>query len=87
MRFKFRDWVYIGLFGALWASADTRIGPLLVFRDVSFFSSVLAATGILRVLTGLGAGQTDRGRQLAAENFTIGTCTVLLEGAGRTGLG
>lgn len=87
MRFTFRDWVYIGLFGALWASADTRIGPLLVFRDVSFFSSVLAATGILRALTGLGAGQIDRGRQLAAENAASKAGRIPPEAVGRTILG
>jgi hypothetical protein len=52
MRYTFHDWVYIGLFGALWALVDTRIGPWLVTRDVPFFSGVLAALGIMLALIG-----------------------------------
>jgi hypothetical protein len=52
MRYTLHDLVYIGLFGALWALLDTRVGNLLVAGDVPFFAAVLAALGIMLALIG-----------------------------------
>jgi ABC-type thiamin/hydroxymethylpyrimidine transport system permease subunit len=52
MRFRVRDLVYIGVFGALWGAVETTLGSVVHTLNVPFSGAVLTGIGITIALIG-----------------------------------